>query len=76
MSLPRLSDFSLRDRAEASRLFLHASETEFEDLHIESAEAWATLEPTLPFRGLPIYESDGQPASFAEAGQGAGRGAL
>lgn len=57
MSLPRLSYFSLRGRAEAIRLFLHATGTGFEDHRVESAEEWTALQCTLPFHGLPLYET-------------------
>lgn len=59
MILPRLTYFNLRGRAESIRLFLHANEIEFDDHRVDSFHEWATLKPTLPFTGLPIYESSG-----------------
>lgn len=59
MSPPRLSYFSLRGRAEAIRLLLYANGIEFEDHRVDTADEWTELKPTLPFGGLPIYESGG-----------------
>jgi glutathione S-transferase len=59
MERPRLTYFDMRGRAEAIRLFLHATRTEFEDTRIVSRDDWAVLKPTLPFGALPIYESRG-----------------
>ena len=67
MSLPRLSYFGLRGRGEAIRLFLHATQTEFEDHRIESAEEWSALQGTLPFGGLPLYEAAGLRVSESHA---------
>ena len=57
MSLPRLSYFSLRGRAEAIRLFLHANDAEFDDHRIEPAEEWKAVQRTLLFGGLPLWET-------------------
>ena len=59
MTLPRLSYFSLRGRAESIRLFLHATETEFDDHHVDFAEEWDSLKKSLPFGRLPVLESGG-----------------
>jgi glutathione S-transferase len=59
MERPRLTYFDMRGRAEAIRLLLHATRTEFEDTRIVSRDEWLVLKPTLPFGGLPIYESRG-----------------
>lgn len=58
MTAPRLTYFGLRGRAEAIRLFLHATGTSFEDHRVESASEWKALKPRLPLGVLPIYESD------------------
>ena len=57
MIRPRLTYFDMRGRAEAIRLLLHATQTEFEDKRIVSRDEWVALKPTLPFGALPIYES-------------------
>src|SRR5574337_1228628 len=57
MERPRLTYFDIRGRAEAIRLFLHATRTEFEDARIMSRDDWALLSRTLPFGVLPVYES-------------------
>ena len=57
MERARLTYFDMRGRAEAIRLLLHATQTEFEDQRIVSSDEWAALKPTLPFGALPIYES-------------------
>src|SRR5512147_2158913 len=59
MTRPRLTYFDMRGRAEAIRLLLHASRTQFEDERIVSRGAWTALKPTLPFGVLPIYDSRG-----------------
>jgi glutathione S-transferase len=60
MELARLSYFDLRGRAEPIRLLLRATQTDFEDHRVVSTGEWAELKPTLPFGGLPIFESDGR----------------
>jgi len=57
--MPRLLYFEMRGRAEPIRLFLHATRTAFDDHRVVTREQWAELRPTLPFRALPVYESDG-----------------
>jgi glutathione S-transferase len=57
MQRPRLTYFDMRGRAEAIRVLLHATRTEFEDRRIVSSDEWVSLKPTLPFASLPIYES-------------------
>jgi len=59
MNHSRLSYFELRGRAEAIRVLLHATQTEFEDRRVVSADEWGTLKPELPFGGLPIFETGG-----------------
>jgi len=59
MNRPRLTYFEMRGRAEAIRLFLHATQTAFEDDRVVAADEWEALGPKLPFGGLPIYETDG-----------------
>lgn len=59
MNRPRLSYFDMRGRAEAIRLFLHATQTKFEDRRVVSGEEWAALKPELPFGVLPILEAQG-----------------
>jgi glutathione S-transferase len=56
MALPKLLYFDMRGQAEAIRLFLHGSSTEFEDHRVASHDEWAALKPRLPFGALPIYE--------------------
>ena len=56
---PRLAYFEMRGRAEAIRILLHATQTEFEDHRVVSADEWEALKPGLPFGGLPIFETDG-----------------
>jgi len=57
MERPRLTYFEMRGRAEAIRLLLYARQTGFEDHRVLSRDEWAALKPTLPFGGLPIYET-------------------
>jgi glutathione S-transferase len=59
MERRRLTYFNMRGRAEAIRLLLRATQTEFEDRRIVSRHEWAALKPTLPFGALPIYEFEG-----------------
>ena len=59
MERPRLTYFDMRGRAEAIRLLLFATQTEFEDRRVVSRGEWAALEPELPFGVLPIYETPG-----------------
>jgi glutathione S-transferase len=54
--IPRLTYFDMRGRAEAIRVFLHATGIEFEDKRIVSPDEWTALGRTLPFGVLPIYE--------------------
>jgi glutathione S-transferase len=58
MRLRRLTYFDMRGRAEAIRLFLHATQTGFEDHLVVSREEWAELKPRLPFGVLPVYETE------------------
>ena len=60
MTRSRLSYFDFRGRAEAIRLFLHATRTAFDDHRVVDAEEWAGLQPTLPFGRLPAFENDGR----------------
>lgn len=57
MKRPRLTYFDIRGRAEAIRLHLHATATDFDDHRVASADEWAALKPTLPFGALPTYEA-------------------
>ena len=59
MSHSRLTYFELRGRAEAIRVLLHATQTEFEDRRVVEADEWGALKPELPFGGLPIFETGG-----------------
>ena len=59
MDPSRLIYFELRGRAEAIRLFLHATSTEFEDERVVTSEAWQALKPELPFGRLPVYDIAG-----------------
>ena len=56
---PRLVYFEMRGRAEAIRLFLHATATAFEDHRVVTAEEWKRRKPELPFGGLPVLETGG-----------------
>ena len=58
MERAHLIYLDMRGRAEAIRLLLHATATEFEDRRVVSREEWAQLKPTLPFGALPVYELD------------------
>lgn len=57
MKIPRLTYFEMRGRAEAIRLLLHATHTDFEDKRVVSSDEWAALQQKVPFGVLPIYES-------------------
>ena len=57
--IPRLVYFDMRGRAEATRLFLHATDSEFDDVRIATREEWAALQPTTPFGELPAWEHRG-----------------
>jgi glutathione S-transferase len=57
MTRSQLTYFDMRGRAEAIRLFLHASSIDFEDERVTTDEGWTALKPTLPFGSLPIYQS-------------------
>ena len=59
MNHSRLSYFELRGWAEAIRVLLHATQAEFEDHRVVSANEWEALKPELPFGGLPIFETCG-----------------
>ena len=59
MNPSRLTYFDLRGRAEAIRVLLHATQTEFEDRRVVEADEWGALKPELPFGGLPIFETGG-----------------
>jgi glutathione S-transferase len=59
MNHSRLAYFELRGRAEAIRVLLHATQAEFEDRRVISADEWGALKPELPFGGLPIFETGG-----------------
>jgi len=48
----------MRGRAEAIRIFMHATHTSFEDHRVTSVDEWRRLKPDLPFGSLPIYEEE------------------
>ena len=56
MERAHLIYFDMRGRAEAIRLFLHATATDFDDHRVASPDEWLALKPTLPFGALPVYE--------------------
>jgi glutathione S-transferase len=58
MDRAQLIYFDMRGRAEAIRLFLHATGTDFEDRRVVASDEWAVLKTTLPFGALPVYDLD------------------
>jgi len=56
----RLTYFDMRGRAEAIRLLLHATQTDFDDRRVVDKDDWEGLKPTLPFERLPVYEDSGR----------------
>ena len=67
VSIPRLTYYELRGRAEAIRLLLIDQGIEFVDERLD-ADAWRTLKPSVPFRQLPVlqdnYGQHGQAAAI------------
>lgn len=65
-SIPRLTYFDIRGRAEPIRLLLEELEVPYEDRRV-SIEEWPALKPTLPFGQLPIYEEGSRLVPQAQA---------
>lgn len=57
-SLPKLTYFDVRGRAEVIRLLLKETGTAYTE-HRVSLEEWPTLKSTLAFGQLPLYEENG-----------------
>ena len=57
-SVPKLTYFDVRGRAEVIRLLLEESGTVYTEHRVSLAE-WPTLKPTLAFGQLPLYEEEG-----------------
>jgi hypothetical protein len=53
-TIPQLTYFDIRGRAEPIRLILEDNEVTFEDNLITLAE-WPELRSTTPFRRMPVY---------------------